>query len=95
MGKIGCYDCGLEYGSDGWIEAIVPDYVWNLIRPEVAEGSDGLLCISCICKRISELRFDEKVPCFVCGTEPIEIFSQEHKKKEFILRKWKPKVVGE
>ncbi len=37
MEKIGCYDCGLEYGIDGWIEAIVPDYVWNLIRPEGAE----------------------------------------------------------
>lgn len=85
-----CYDCGLDYGGDKWIEALVPDYIWNLIRPKGAKGSGGLLCISCICGRIEKLGLG-KVPCFICGMEPIIVLPDDNDDfKNFTLRNWKP-----
>lgn len=87
----GCYDCGLDYGDNKWVEVHVPDYIWNLIRPEGAKGLGGLLCISCICERIKKLGLD-KVPCFICGTEPILVLpTDNYEFKNFILRNWEPK----
>ncbi len=40
-----CEDCGLEYGSPGWIDVMIPDAQWNIIHPE-SEG--GILCGNCI-----------------------------------------------
>lgn len=86
-----CYDCGLDYGGDGWIEALIPDYIWYLIRPKGAKGKGGLLCISCICKRIRKLGLD-KVPCFICGTEPIIVLPTDGVEFiDFIVKNWKPK----
>lgn len=85
--KVGCYDCGLEYTGPGWIEAVIPDYVWSLIKPE--EGA-GLLCITCICKRLNKIGLDN-VPCFICGTEPINVLvNPDNRIREYILRNWKP-----
>lgn len=50
-----CYDCGRRYSSLGWIDAIVPDDVWDKIRPAPAVESGGLLCISCIAKRCRQI----------------------------------------
>ena len=41
-----CYDCGLNYGDPGWIEAIIPDKIWYDITPTSDQG--GILCITCI-----------------------------------------------
>jgi len=41
----GCYDCGMEYGENGWIEAIIPDKVWNAIRPEGCSEDGGIMCV--------------------------------------------------
>ena len=48
-----CYDCGLQYGSIGWIEAIIPDKVWDMIRPEGSGKGCGILCINCISRRLA------------------------------------------
>jgi len=53
-GDDACHDCGLDYGSDGWIEAVVPDAVWNAIRPRGRGEGCGILCITCMARRISE-----------------------------------------
>lgn len=45
-----CYDCGLEYGSDGWMDALIPNDVWEAINPTYHEGA-GILCITCINRR--------------------------------------------
>lgn len=90
--KIGCYDCGLEYEGPGWVETIVPHSVWDLIRPNGAEGTGGLLCITCICKRLEKLKL-ENVPVFICGIEPI-IAITNHVNSDymrFVLENWKPK----
>jgi len=45
-----CYDCGLEYGSTGWIDAYVTNEVWQMIAPD--KPMDGILCINCMSKRL-------------------------------------------
>ena len=64
-----CYDCGLEYGGDAWIEAIIPDEIWNEISPTGGEG--GILCISCMAKRIKQKGY-KGIPVWLCGTEPLK-----------------------
>lgn len=44
-----CADCGLPYGCDGWIDAVVPDRVWAIISP--TGGPGGLLCLNCLARR--------------------------------------------
>lgn len=65
--QIGCYDCGLAYGSEGWIEAIIPNEVWRAISPTGDEG--GILCITCIARRLRRRGYDHKVRVNLCGTE--------------------------
>lgn len=68
MGK--CYDCGISYGVDGWIEAVIPNKIWNEISPRKSSG--GLLCICCISKRLYKFGYPmSSVPIMLCGMEPI------------------------
>jgi len=67
---LSCYDCGLPYGDDGWIEANIPDEIWNAISP--SGGGGGILCITCMAKRLKKAGFED-VPVQFCGTEPLEI----------------------
>lgn len=70
MKKTCCYDCGLEYGSDKWIEAIIPDKIWLKISPTSNDG--GILCISCIAKRLKNIGLNH-IPLWLCGTEPFDL----------------------
>ena len=63
-----CYDCGLDYQDPGWIEAIIPDQVWNDISPTKDQG--GILCITCISRRLVKGGY-KKVPVWLLGTEPL------------------------
>lgn len=45
-----CFDCGLEYGSRGWCDVVVPNDIWKSISPSGDEG--GLLCFNCIARRL-------------------------------------------
>jgi len=85
--KVGCYDCGLEYGGDAWIEAIIPDRVWDEIRPDGCEKGCGILCISCIVKRLREKGF-RNIPIWLCGTEPIQAIPGSPGDCLPILRYW-------
>lgn len=49
-----CYDCGRKYGGLGWIDAIIPDEVWEIITPVPNIEGAGLLCINCIAKRCAQ-----------------------------------------
>ena len=84
-----CYDCGLKYGSDAWIEAIIPDKIWARIRPEKDETSKtgGILCISCIVRRLNILGY-KNVPIWLCGTEPIISMRGDPGESIEILREW-------
>ena len=65
-----CYDCGIMYGGNSWVEAVIPDKVWNKIKPTGCQDGCGILCISCIARRLRILGIKE-VPVWLCGTEPL------------------------
>jgi len=49
-----CYDCGRPYGNEhGFPDLIIPNEIWRRISPTKDNG--GLLCPSCIVKRVSDL----------------------------------------
>lgn len=49
-----CYDCGLPYGSDGWVDVVINDADWELINPSLHKGG-GLLCFNCMMRRFAEI----------------------------------------
>jgi hypothetical protein len=53
---LACHDCDLPYGSDGWCDCHIPDEVWLRISPTGHGG--GVLCISCIARRLVALGID-------------------------------------
>jgi hypothetical protein len=63
---LACYDCLLPYGGPGWCDAHVPDDVWAQIAP--TEQGGGVLCITCMARRIEALVLDD-VP-IVIGSGP-------------------------
>jgi len=65
-----CNDCGMVYGSDSWIEGIVTDDIWNKIKPTKNDDDCGILCISCINRRLKILGYDN-VPIWFHGTEAL------------------------
>lgn len=65
-----CYDCGLKYDNDAWIEAVVSDDVWEIINPTFHEGA-GLLCINCIAQRCIEAGLENVSAHIVAG--PLKI----------------------
>jgi hypothetical protein len=46
-----CADCGMEYGT--FPDLILPDDVWARIAPR--EGKYGILCPTCIAKRLDKI----------------------------------------
>lgn len=49
--KADCADCGLEYGTDDWLDTVLTLEQWKLIGGEQA----GILCANCIIRRASRL----------------------------------------
>lgn len=50
---VGCEDCGRPYGdANGFPDLIIPKDSWHQISPSGDDG--GLLCPSCICKRLHD-----------------------------------------
>lgn len=47
-----CEDCKRPYGSGGFPDLIIPYWAWKRISPTGDDG--GLLCPSCICKRLHD-----------------------------------------
>lgn len=51
---VGCGDCGRPYGNEhGFPDLIIPNETWRRISPTGDDG--GLLCPSCIVKRVVAL----------------------------------------
>ena len=87
MAIVTCYDCCIEYGGPGWIEAIIPNKVWEKISP--SENMGGILCVNCISRRLAEKGY-ENVPMWFCGTEPIEIYPGPPGLMLKVLLNWEP-----
>lgn len=66
LDPLACPDCGLHYGGIGWCDAHVPTDVWIQISPSGNEG--GVLCITCMARRIELLGLDN-VPLLI-GSGP-------------------------
>jgi len=48
-----CFDCKRPYGDEhGFPDLVIPFWAWKQISPDGDDG--GLLCPSCICKRLHE-----------------------------------------
>lgn len=77
MGEVnrdGCQDCGRDYGSDnGFPDLIIPNEYWRQISPTGDNG--GLLCPSCICKRLADKGFRDIPAAFMSG--PIKSVDSE------------------
>jgi len=85
----GCYECGLDYQDPGWIEAIIPDKIWNEISPTGDQA--GLLCITCISRRLVKKGY-KRVPVWLSGMEPLRPAGgnpSEDESSLFILRNFK------
>ena len=53
MNEVSCHDCNRPYGDKhGFPDLIIPYWAWKRISPSKDDG--GLLCPSCICKRLNE-----------------------------------------
>lgn len=49
--KTRCHDCLRPYGDEfGFPDLVIPFWAWKQISPSKSDG--GLLCPSCICKRL-------------------------------------------
>ena len=65
---VSCYDCGRPYGDEhGFPDLIIPFEDWKRISPTGDDG--GLLCPSCICKRLHDVGI-KTVGAFASG--PVE-----------------------
>ena len=82
LNMAGCYDCGLPYSDVGWIEAVIPNKIWEAISPTGDGG--GLLCITCMNRRLKKMGF-ENVPVQLRGTEALKM--DEKKESTNIMNK--------
>ena len=58
MGEVSCAGCGLPYGDENWIEAVVADEVWDKISVSPYQGT-SILCIQCIARRCAEAELED------------------------------------
>lgn len=52
-----CQECGIDYETD----ILIPDTLWEEIKPVGKAEGAGLLCPSCIGRKIEEMAGEHKV----------------------------------
>lgn len=61
-----CNDCSRPYGDEyGFPDLIIPNYIWKQISP--SQDENGLLCPSCICKRLHAAKIINVEAAFMSG----------------------------
>ena len=61
-----CYDCGRQYGNEhGFPDLLIPDWAWEKISP--TKNGGGLLCPSCICRRLHKAGIKDIPSAFTSG----------------------------
>jgi hypothetical protein len=69
-----CHDCSRPYGDEhGFPDLLIPDAEWRKISPN-GDGP-GLLCPSCICKRLYDAGITDCPGAFMSG--PIRTVAPE------------------
>lgn len=69
-GRLGCLDCGAEYGGPRFPDLVLPHDVWAKISPNGDEG--GLLCPCCINARLAAAGISNVFGRFVSGPLAID-----------------------
>lgn len=68
--KAKCFDCNRPYGIEhGFPDLVIPDWAWLKIFPK----NYGLLCPSCICKRLYEVGIENCPAKFDSGPLAFEV----------------------
>lgn len=66
MNPANCDECGRPYGDEhGFPDLVIPNQIWRRISPSGDEG--GLLCPSCICKRLHAAGISNVEAAFMSG----------------------------
>lgn len=72
MVKAECFDCHLPYDDPGFQDLLIPNWAWNKIAPYGSgigkEGGAGLLCPTCICRRLEKANIEKIPSAFVSGS---------------------------
>lgn len=67
--KAECFDCLIPY--DDFPDLLIPTWAWNKISPYGPgvgkEGGAGLLCPTCICRRLEKAKINKIPSVFVSG----------------------------
>jgi len=85
-----CQICGKQYK----IDLIIPDGLWEIIRPDGKAKGAGLICSSCIMRRLETLDYYSAYQLITSPktNEEKEIFNQYlAKKKENYIKRMKEK----
>lgn len=78
-----CHDCSREYGQEhGFPDMLIPDWAWKIIAP--LDGY-GLLCPSCICKRLYDANVENCPSAFTSGPLCFNIRDWMRPPKEHML----------
>ncbi len=64
--EVTCHDCNRPYGDEyGFPDLVLPNATWAAISPTGDEG--GMLCPSCICKRLADRGLEDVPAVFRSG----------------------------
>lgn len=72
-----CHDCQRPYSDNGFQDLLVQKSVWKIISPTGGEG--GMLCPSCLVRRIVDAGLKDVPAVFVSG--PLVMISEQEMKK--------------
>lgn len=72
VNRASCYDCGLSYEDEGFQDLLIPNWAWLKIAPN---QGDGLLCPTCICRRLEEVGIKNCPSEFVSGALAFDVKS--------------------
>lgn len=93
-----CHDCKRPYGNEhGFPDFVIDDAAWKAISPTGDEG--GLLCPSCICKRLHDRGLSEVRGAFrsgpLCSHIQAEPVGFQHRNKMTSYAPWSPWHYGQ
>lgn len=74
----GCYDCNLPYTDPGFADLIIPDWAWKKITPRPnGDGLEGLLCPTCICRRLTYAGIENCPSAFMSGPLNFDVYTAQ------------------
>ena len=85
MAKVACEDCGRPYGDEhGFPDLIISRSAW--IKISTSHDDGGLLCPSCICKRLYDAGIRDVPAAFMSG--PIRSATRTEMEALSLIERW-------